>query len=70
MGAKEHIEALANEKKQSTLVDHEQLKNQAIINSEKHLKRISNNLVFFFWLVIASVVLSFIGGLFDFILKA
>jgi len=44
------------------------LKYQAIINSEKHLKRISNNLVFFFWFVIISVILSFIGGVFDFLL--
>jgi len=70
MGSKEHFEFLEKEKKQVETVDFEKLKTEAIINSEKHLKRISNNLVFFFWLVIASVVLSFIGGLFDFILKA
>lgn len=67
MGSKEHFEFLEKEKKETTTIDSEKLKFDAIINSEKHLKRISNNLIFFFWLAIASLILSFIGGLFDFL---
>jgi hypothetical protein len=71
MGSKEHFQLLEKEKasaEAAEVLDIQKVKDEAIINSEKHLKRISNNVAFFFWLAIASIIVSFIGGVFDFLL--